>query len=72
MTLRTFDELQTRELALTVICPTCHAATGDPCTRTDAAGHKHELAHFPAHPPRIKAAKEAPSVHADGRTGAGR
>ena len=41
-------------------------------TRTDVAGHKREVEHFPAHPPRIKAAKEAPSVHADGRTGAGR
>ncbi len=72
MTLRTFDELQTRELALTVICPTCRAAGGDPCTTTDLVGVKHELAHFPAHLPRIKAAKAAASAPADGRTGSGR
>lgn len=54
-----FDQLQTRQLALTVGCRYCHAPAGERCTvpgrlRTDP---KPLLENFPAHHCRIERAQ---------------
>ncbi|WP_141214768.1 MULTISPECIES: zinc finger domain-containing protein [unclassified Rhodococcus (in: high G+C Gram-positive bacteria)] len=46
-----FDQMQTRQLALTVACRYCHAPAGEPCTvpgRTPAEPRR-PLENFPAH-----------------------
>lgn len=51
------DQLQQRELALTIPCRYCGADKGAPCVTKGRDGLMHELQNFPAHHARINRAE---------------
>lgn len=56
------DWIADRSLALTVQCPYCRAEIGRLCIVGARLGGATLLANFPAHLPRVKAARQAGEV----------
>ena len=52
-----FDQLAQRDLALTIPCRYCGAATGAGCVTKGRDGQLHPLENFPAHHARINRAE---------------
>lgn len=52
-----FDWIVDRNLALTVLCPYCHAPIGEPCVTVKVGDGTNLLEHFPAHTVRVRTAR---------------